>query len=221
MSNNNPPEANKKKKGLIRSLREWFYFLKDNRRREIRKHFQTGIGYVQKNDYVNAEKAFLRIIDVRPDHFLAHLCLARLYRIRGENEKALKEYSSLKKINFSRYKEYNLRQEHMKASYCVQNKGLLTELADSLERCARNLTDAAKKMQGAAKNQKRTIKKLSNLNKKFKIKSLDVKNVEIKIGEYGDFQDLSEYVKFMSLPPISEKEVENTDWNKIISEILK
>ena len=219
MSNNNPHKANKK--GLFSFLKEFFYFMKDNKNREIRKHFRDGVAYVKKNNYDNAIEEFQKIIDSKPDHFLAHLCLARLYYVREENEKALEEYSCLKQINLSRYKTFKLNDEHLKVAYQCKKKGLLNELADNLEKCAKNLTSAAKKMQGATKRQKKTLDKLTNLNKKFKIKSLDVEKVEIKVGEYGDFKDLTEYVKFLTLPPIAEKEAENTDWDKLISEILK
>ena len=76
-------------------------------------------------------------------------------------------------------------------------------------------------MQGAAKKQKKSIEKLSEINKKFKIRDLDVGKVEIEIGEYGDFRDLDEYVKFLTLPPITEEEKNRTDWDDVIHKILE
>lgn len=111
--------------------------------------------------------------------------------------------------------------EHVKLTRLYKDKGFLDEVADNLERCAKNLTEAARRMNRAAKKQHSATEKLTNINKKFKIKSLDVKKLDIKIGEFGDFKDMDEYIKFLTLTPITKEEKKNTDWDEVISKILE
>lgn len=219
MSNIDYSQTNKKR--LFIYIKEIFYFLKDNKNKKVRKHFRSGMNYIQKEDFQNAIEEFNKVINIKPDHFLARVYLARLYRIKGENLKAFKEYSYVQKINLVRYKTYNLMNEHLKLTRIYEDRGLLDEVANNLEKCARNLTEVAEKMHRAAKKQHNATEKLTNINKKFKIKSLDVKKLDIKIEEYGDFKDMDEYIKFLTLPPIAEEEKRNTDWDQVISKILE
>jgi len=209
------------KKGLFTYIKEIFYFLKDNKNKKVRKHFRSGMNCIQKEDFRKAIEEFKKVIKIKSDHFLARVYLARLYRLKGENLKAFKEYSYAQKINLFRYKTYNLMNEHVKLTRLYKDKGFLDEVADNLERCAKNLTEAARRMNRAAKKQHSATEKLTNINKKFKIKSLDVKKLDIKIGEFGDFKDMDEYIKFLTLTPITEEEKKNTDWDEVISKILE
>jgi hypothetical protein len=38
--------------------------------------------------------------------------------------------------------------------------------------------------------------------------------------EFGDCRDLDEYARFRAMPPISRAEVEETDWDRVIDDLL-
>lgn len=48
----------------------------------------------------------------------------------------------------------------------------------------------------------------------------DARDVTAAHHPYGDCQDIDEYARFRAMPPITRAEIDDTDWDSIISDLL-
>ncbi len=55
--------------------------------------------YVQKGDYLQAERLYLNAIEIEPGNYKAHFNLAKVYKERGDRESALREYREVIRLS--------------------------------------------------------------------------------------------------------------------------
>ena len=193
-------------KEAIFYLIEPFLKLTDNRNLEVRRHFNQALLNLENSKQAIALLNLNMVISLKPNHFLARVFRGRIYVREGQYRLASEDYLEAKRISHYRFIHYDLYREYFKSV----NKEFGAESDPILQ----NFNEVFDSLNSTSNPQYWE----SNKDREFKEK-LSLIEVD-KRGSPSDFSlTAEEKEKFRILGPISQQEVEETDWDSFMDEL--
>jgi len=195
-----------KTKKTIFYLIEPFFRLAENNDREVRRHFNQALSNLKNSKEAIALLNLNMVISLKPNHFLARVFRGRIYVREGQYRLASEDYLAANRISNYRSIHYDLYREYFESV----NNGFGTE-SDPILKNFHEVFDSLNRTSNSQYFE-------SNKDTKFK-ERLYLMEAE-KSGSLQSFSlTADEKEKFKILGPISQKEVEETDWDSFMDEL--
>ena len=193
-------------KEAIFYLIEPFSKLTDNRNLEVRRHFNQALLNLQNSKQAIALLNLNMVISLKPNHFLARVFRGRIYVREGQYRLASEDYLEAKRISHYRFIHYDLYREYFRSV----NKEFGTESDPILQ----NFNEVFDSLNSTSNPQYWESNKGREFKEKLSLIEAD------KRGFPSDFSlTAEEKEKFRTLGPISQQEVEETDWDSFMDEL--
>ena len=193
-------------KGAIFYLMEPFLRLTENRSLEVRRHFNQALLNLQNSKHAIALLNLNMVISLKPNHFLARVFRGRIYVREGQYRRASEDYLEAKRISHYRFIHYDLYREYFKSV----NKEFGAESDPILQ----NFNEVFDSLNSTSNPQYWESNKGREFKEKLSLIEAD------KRGSPSDFSlTAEEKEKFRILGPISQQEVEETDWDSFMDEL--
>ena len=193
-------------KGAIFYLMEPFLRLAENRSLEVRRHFNQALLNLQNSKQAIALLNLNMVISLKPNHFLARVFRGRIYVREGQYRLASEDYLEAKRISHYRFIHYDLYREYFKSV----NKEFGAESDPILQ----NFNEVFDSLNSTSNPQYWESNKGREFKEKLSLIEAD------KRGSPSDFSlTAEEKEKFRILGPISQQEVEETDWDSFMDEL--
>ena len=192
-------------KEAIFYLIEPFLKLTENRNPEVRRHFNQALLNLENSKQAIALLNLNMVISLKPNHFLARVFRGRIYVREGQYRLASEDYLEANRISHYRFIHYDLYREYFRSV----NKEFGTESDPILQNFNEvfDCLNSTSNLQYWESNKGREYKELSLIEAD-------------KRGLPSDFfLTTEEKEKFRILGPISQQEVEETDWDSFIDEL--
>ena len=185
---------------------EPFLRLTENRNLEVRRHFNQALLNLQNSKQAIALLNLNMVISLKPNHFLARVFRGRIYVREGQYRLASEDYLEAKRISHYRFIHYDLYREYFKSV----NKEFGAESDPILQ----NFNEVFDSLNSASNPQYWELNKGREYKEKLSLIEAD------KRGFPSDFSlTAEEKEKFRTLGPISQQEVEETDWDSFMDEL--
>jgi len=186
-------------------------------------NYRVGVKRYQARHFEGAKRHFLAVLRSNPRHFMTNVYLGRIY-VKLENyPEASRRYSAAQEVNPAAYRELDLIKEHVEALKLGANRGMLRDALESMEKCGYLLTDLGQRIQDTMRKQPRgqegqpsqekggaTGKGARRRTDKGQAPSARVFPVK------SDFVSFKEFKKFSDMPPISDEELRDMDWDDLL-----
>jgi hypothetical protein len=193
---------------------EPIFSLVDNRSAEVRTHFKQAIVGIEQGKSAIALLNLNMVLSLNPKHFLGRVYRGRIYIGEGRFNLASKDYLDANNISRYRFMQYDLYSEYFKSV----NK----EFSDLGESIVRNFSQAFEALRLAQEKLKPEVEKHQS-NPEAKAPE---ETPIIELESPSTFEDLNleevedwEVEKFSDLGPLTDGEIEGTDWDKLIKEL--
>ena len=187
-------------------LIEPFFKLAENRDPEVRRYFDQALVNLKKSRQAIALLNLNMVIGLKPNHFLARVFRGRINVREGHYRLASEDYLEANRINHYRFVFYDLYREYFKSvnkEFNAKNDSILKNFNEILDSSSLALNSHSCESENGRKSQER-----------FSLIEVD-KNGALK----GLHLTVEEREKFQTLGPISQKEVEETDWDSFMDEL--
>lgn len=187
-------------------LLEPFLKLVENRDTEVRRHFSQALLHLKKSNQAIALLNLNMVISLKSNHFLARVFRGRIYVREGQYRLASEDYLEANRISHYRFTHYDLYREYFKS---VNN-----EFGPQSEPILKNFNEILDSLNLISNSQYRK----SDRGREFQEKpSLIEAYQSDSLKEFC--LNAEEKEKFHILGPISQKEVEENDWDSFMDEI--
>ena len=185
---------------------EPFLRVVENRDSEVRRHFNQALLNLKNSKQAIALLNLNMVISLKPNHFLARVFRGRIYVREGQYRLASEDYLEAKRISHYRFIHYDLYREYFKSV----NKEFGAESDPILQ----NFNEVFDSLNSASNPQYWESNKGREFKEKLSLIEAD------KRGSPSDFSlTAEEKEKFRTLGPISQQEVEETDWDSFMDEL--
>ena len=187
-------------------LIEPFLKLTENRNPEVRRHFNQALLNLENSKQAIALLNLNMVISLKPNHFLARVFRGRIYVREGQYRLASEDYLEAKRISHYRFIHYDLYREYFKSV----NKEFGAESDPILQ----SFNEVFDSLNSTSNPQYWESNKGNEFKEKLSLIEAD------KRGSPSDFSlTADEKEKFRILGPISQQEVEETDWDSFMDEL--
>jgi len=191
--------------------------LLENRSAEVRTYFKQAVIGIEQGKPAIALLNLNMVLSLNPNHFLGRVYRGRIYIGEGRFSLASKDYLEANNISHYRFMQYDLYSEYFKSV----NK----EFSDLGESIVRNFSQAFEALRQAQEKLKPEVEKHQSApeaEKPEEIPTIELESSNIESGfgveEVGEVEEW-ESVKFSDLGPITDGEIEDTDWDKLIKKL--
>ncbi len=185
---------------------EPFFKLSENRNPEVRRYFNQALLNLKKSRQAIALLNLNMVIGLKPNHFLARVFRGRINVREGHYRLASEDYLEANRINHYRFVYYDLYREYFKSV----NKEFNAK-DDLISKNFNEILDSSSLVSNSQYCESENGRKSQE---RFSLIEVD------KNGVLKDFHlTIEEKEKFQSLGPISQKEVEETDWDSFMDEL--
>jgi tetratricopeptide (TPR) repeat protein len=199
---------------LFFPIAEPIFSLLDNRSAEVSSHFKQAIVGIEQGKSAIALLNLNMVLSLNPNHFLGHVYRGRIYIGDGRFNLASKDYLEANRISRYRFMQYDLYSEYFKSV----NKEF-NELGESI---VRNFSQAFEALRQAQEKIKPEVEKQQATPEAEAPEEIPIIELESPITfedfDMGEEED-GELQKFVDLGPITDGEIEKTDWDKLIKEL--
>ena len=193
-------------KEAIFYLIEPFLKLTDNSNLEVRRHFNHALLNLQNSKQAIALLNLNMVISLKPNHFLARVFRGRIYVREGQYRLASEDYLEANRISHYRFIYYDLYREYFKS---VNN-----EFGTESDPILQNFNEVFDSLNSTSNPQYWESNKGWEFKEKLSLIEAD------KSDPLSDFSLTAEEIeKFRILGPISQQEVEETDWDSFMDEL--
>lgn len=183
----------------------------ENKNTDVKKHIDQAVDSLGNKNTGAALLNLNRVLNLHPNHFMARVYRGRIHIRERRYRQAAEDYIQANKISRYRFIHYDLYREyfislnqgigHLSASI-IQNFNLAFEV---LEQSRKNLQGETEMNLDSALKQE--------------ISPEQTQEPEERGLDNGSAFTQEEWFKFQQLNPITRKEIENTDWNKLIEDL--
>ena len=185
---------------------EPFLRVVDNRDSEVRRHFNQALLNLKNSKQAIALLNLNMVISLKPNHFLARVFRGRIYLREGQYRLASEDYLEANRISHYRFIHYDLYREYFKS---VNN-----EFGAESDPVLQNFNEVFDSLNSTSNPQYWKSNKGREFKEKLSLIEAD------KSGSPSDFSlTVEEKEKFRILGPISQQEVEETDWDSFMDEL--
>lgn len=197
--------------GFFFPLFEPVFRVRENWDSEVKKHFHQAIQSLEENRMTVALLNLNMVLSIKPCHFLARVYRGRIYLKEKRYRLASEDYLRANRISPFRFLHYQLSLE-----YFVSTKNEFGELGTSITKNFDQIFEVLRQTQGGSV-EKGEIDEAQELLEEHP----DSDDQELDMG-FGDDKALMSDLdnqKFKNMGPITKKEIEKTDWDKLIKEL--
>lgn len=180
--------------------------LAENKNPEVRRHFNQAIMSLNKRKQTIALLNLNMVLSLKPNHFLARVFRGRIYVQEGQYRLASEDYLEANRISQYRFIHYDLYREYFKSvnnEFGGQTGPILEKFDD--------VFDTMHLISGAHEWEPESGQEFQE----------NLSLIETDDAAY--FQDIAltpeEKEKFEALGPISQEEVEETDWDNFMDNL--
>lgn len=185
---------------------EPFLRVVENRDSEVRRHFNQALLNLKNSKQAIALLNLNMVISLKPNHFLARVFRGRIYLREGQYRLASEDYLEANRISHYRFIHYDLYREYFKS---VNN-----EFGAESGPILQNFNEVFDSLNSTSNPQYWESNKGREFKEKLSLIEAD------KSGSPLDFSlTVEEKEKFRILGPISQQEVEETDWDSFMDEL--
>jgi len=185
---------------------EPFLRVVENRDSEVRRHFNQALLNLKNSKQAIALLNLNMVISLKPNHFLARVFRGRIYLREGQYRLASEDYLEANRISHYRFIHYDLYREYFKS---VNN-----EFGAESGPILQNFNEVFDSLNSTSNPQYWESNKGREFKEKLSLIEAD------KSGSPSDFSlTVEEKEKFRILGPISQQEVEETDWDSFMDEL--
>jgi len=188
-------------------------------------NYRAGKKRYQERHYEGAKRHFLAVLRSNPRHFLTNVYLGRIYAKLENFPEASRRYSMAQEVDPQAYRKLDLIREHVEALKLGARRGMLRDALESVEKCGYLLTDLGQRIQDTIKKQQQSreghppVEKGRLLGKGTRRGVSPGQSPSGKVyPQKSDFVSFGEYKKFSEMPPISEEEFRDIDWDEILKD---
>ncbi|MED5353440.1 MAG: hypothetical protein VX429_03355 [Nitrospinota bacterium] len=173
---------------------------------EVRRHFNQALLNLKNSKQAIALLNLNMVISLKPNHFLARVFRGRIYVRQGQYRLASEDYLEANRISHYRFIHYDLYREYFKS---VNN-----EFGAESGPILQNFNEVFDSLNSTSNPQYWESNKGREFKEKLSLIEAD------KSGSPLDFSlTVEEKEKFRILGPISQQEVEETDWDSFMDEL--
>ena len=184
----------------------------ENKDPEVRRHFIQALSSLKKKKQAIALLNLNMVLSLNPKHFLARVFRGRIYIKEGQYRLASEDYLEANKISQYRFIHYDLYREYFKSvnSKFGEMGGLILK----------NFDQVFETLQFQQDSSFRDGK--TDLGKEVQ-ENLSMIEAGLKEGDEITFQELAlspdEKERFQVLGPITQKEIEEMDWDQLSDDL--
>ena len=184
----------------------------ENKDPEVRRHFIQALSSLKKKKQAIALLNLNMVLSLNPKHFLARVFRGRIYIKEGQYRLASEDYLEANKISQYRFIHYDLYREYFKSvnSEFGEMGGLILKNFDQVFETLQFQQDSSFR-DGNTELGKEVQENLSMIE------------AGLKEGDEITFQELAlspdEKERFQVLGPITQKEIEETDWDQLSDDL--
>lgn len=183
----------------------------ENKDPEVRRHFVQALSSLKKKKQAIALLNLNMVLSLNPKHFLARVFRGRIYIKEGQYRLASEDYLEANKISQYRFIHYDLYREYFKS---VNNEFGREPLLKNFDQVFETLQI---QQEGGSRDRKTDMSKEVQDN-------LSMIEAGLKEDDEITYQELSlspdEKERFQVLGPITLKEIEETDWDRLLDDLI-
>jgi tetratricopeptide (TPR) repeat protein len=184
----------------------------ENKDPEVRRHFIQALSSLKKKKQAIALLNLNMVLSLNPKHFLARVFRGRIYIKEGQYRLASEDYLEANKISQYRFIHYDLYREYFKS--------VNSEFGEMGGLILKNFDQVFETLQFQQDSNFRDGK--TDLGKEVQ-ENLSMIEAGLKEGDEITFQELAlspdEKERFQVLGPITQKEIEETDWDQLSDDL--
>ena len=184
----------------------------ENKDPEVRRHFIQALSSLKKKKQAIALLNLNMVLSLNPKHFLARVFRGRIYIKEGQYRLASEDYLEANKISQYRFIHYDLYREYFKS--------VNSEFGEMGGLILKNFDQVFETLQFQQDSSFRDGK--TDLGQEVK-ENLSMIEAGLKEGDEITFQELAlspdEKERFQVLGPITQKEIEETDWDQLSDDL--
>ncbi|GJL79376.1 MAG: hypothetical protein NPINA01_23650 [Nitrospinaceae bacterium] len=189
---------------------EPIFRIKENWNPEVKKHFHQALQNLEENRVTVALLNLNMVLSIKPCHFLARVYRGRIYLQENRYRLASEDYLSANEISSYRFLHYQLSQE-----YFASANNEFGQLGASINKNFDQIFEVLRNHQGRAADKG----KMDETQKPLEPHTdFDEPNSEMRFEDDSILDD-PENQKFKEMGPITKKEIERIDWEKLIKEL--
>ena len=184
----------------------------ENKDPEVRRHFIHALASLKKKKQAIALLNLNMVLSLNPKHFLARVFRGRIYIKEGQYRLASEDYLEANKISQYRFIHYDLYREYFRSvnSEFGSEGGPLLEKFDQMFETLQLQRDSSYR-----DGQTDMGTELQD--------NLSILEAGLKEGDEITFQELAlspdEKERFQVLGPITQEEIEETDWDQLLDDL--
>ncbi|MBT5551443.1 MAG: hypothetical protein HOJ79_13310 [Nitrospina sp.] len=184
----------------------------ENKNPEVRRHFIQALSSLKKKKQAIALLNLNMVLSLNPKHFLARVFRGRIYIKEGQYRLASVDYLEANKISQYRFIHYDLYREYFKSvnSEFGGEGGPVLQTFDQVFETLQLQQDSSF---GDGK---------TDMSKEVQ-DNLSMLEAGLKEGDEITFQELAlspdEKERFQVLGPITQEEIEETDWDQLMDDL--
>lgn len=194
--------------GFFFLLFEPIFRARENWESEVKKHFHQAILNLEESRLTFALLNLNMVLSLKPRHFLARVYRGRIYLKERRYRLASEDYLRANRISPYRFHHYQLSQEYFSSA-----KNEFGELGASINKNFDWIFEVLRQNRGGPSD---TGENGDNPELLQRIPDFD--NHELDFEDDWDLDD-HENRKFSDIRPITKKEIEKTDWDKLIKKL--
>lgn len=183
----------------------------ENKDPEVRRHFVQALSSLKKKKQAIALLNLNMVLSLNPKHFLARVFRGRIYIKEGQYRLASEDYLEANKISQYRFIHYDLYREYFKS---VNNEFGREPLLKNFDQVFETLQI---QQESGSRDRKTDMSKEVQDN-------LSMIEAGLKEDDEITYQELSlspdEKERFQVLGPITLKEIEETDWDRLLDDLI-
>lgn len=186
----------------------------ENSRKEVRNNFIQAIKNIEKNNLPVALLNLNAVLNLRPKHFLARVYRGRIYIQLSQFQRASDDYVCADQASHYRFIHYDLYREYLKSiNKEIEKSGasIIQNFTQAFEVLRRAHEKFIRKEKGGDKPEASKKSFLSQYDD-------DMENDLTLFEEEGLSEE--EMARFQKMGPISQEEIEKTNWEKVIKQII-
>ena len=183
----------------------------ENKDPEVRQHFNQALASTNEKKQAIALLNLNMVLSLNPRHFLARVIRGRIYIKEGQYRLASEDYLEANKISQYRFIHYDLYREYFRSvnSEFGLEKGAIIKNFDRVDTLL--LQKSGNSKDGSAD----TVEQAQEM--------LAMMEAGLKKGDETTFRELilspDETKNFMVMGPITQEEVEGTDWDQLADDL--
>lgn len=199
---------------LLFPVLEPIFRVVENLGAEARKYFHQALVNIERGNLAVALINLNKVLSLRPNHFLARVYRGRIHIREGRYQPASEDYLQANEVSHYRFIHYDLYREYLKAvNQGIENMGFsivqnFNQAFDVLRQTQEKLIQGGRKDDG-----------LEFLGETAQLDDPEPEEEDENSYDDDPIPSENDNDRFKDLGPITQKEIEETDWEKLIKQL--